>query len=44
MYLPSHYEPTFFKFIRQAQIKAIKAGKRWKMLESELARFLRGYR
>jgi len=35
-------KPTFFKYIRQGRIKAIKAGKGWKVLKSELDRFLRG--
>jgi len=35
-------KPTFFKYIRQGRIHAIKAGKGWKVLKSELDRFLRG--
>ncbi len=37
-------KPTFFKYIRQGRIHAIKAGKGWKVLKSELDRFLRGDR
>ena len=36
-------KPTYFKYIREGRIKAIKAGKGWKVLKSELDRFLRGY-
>ncbi len=35
-------KPTFFKYIGEGRIKAIKAGKGWKVLKSELERFLRG--
>jgi excisionase family DNA binding protein len=35
-------KPTFFKYIREGRIKATKAGKGWKVLKSELDRFLRG--
>jgi excisionase family DNA binding protein len=35
-------KPTFFKYIREGRIRAIKAGKGWKVLKSELDRFLRG--
>jgi excisionase family DNA binding protein len=35
-------KPTFFKYIREKRIKATKAGKGWKVLKSELVRFLRG--
>ncbi|UCD70533.1 MAG: helix-turn-helix domain-containing protein [Syntrophobacterales bacterium] len=35
-------KPTYFKYIREGRIKAIKAGKGWKVLKSELDRFLRG--
>jgi excisionase family DNA binding protein len=35
-------KPTFLKYIRLGRIKAIKAGKGWRVLESELTRFLRG--
>ena len=35
-------KPTFLKYIRLGRIKAIKAGKGWRILQSELTRFLRG--
>ena len=35
-------KPTFLKYIRLGQIKAIKAGKGWRVLQSELNRFLKG--
>ncbi len=35
-------KPTFLKYIRLGRIKAIKAGKGWRILQSELSRFLRG--
>jgi excisionase family DNA binding protein len=35
-------KPTFLKYIRSGRIKAIKAGKGWRILQSELNRFLRG--
>lgn len=35
-------KPTFLKYIRLGRIKAIKAGKGWRILQSELIRFLRG--
>jgi len=35
-------KPTFLKYIRVGKIRAIKAGKGWRILESELYRFLRG--
>lgn len=35
-------KPTYFKYVREGRIKAIKAGKGWKVLKSELERFLRG--
>jgi len=35
-------KPTFLKYCRERKIKAIKAGKGWKVLQSELDRFLRG--
>jgi len=34
--------PTFLKYIRLGRIRAIKAGKGWRVLQSELFRFLRG--
>lgn len=35
-------KPTFLKYIRNGRIKAIKAGKGWRILKSELHRFLSG--
>jgi len=35
-------KPTFLKYIRLGRIKAIKAGKGWRVLHSELHRFLKG--
>jgi len=35
-------KPTFLKYIRLGRIRAIKAGKGWRVLESELTRFLKG--
>ncbi len=35
-------KPTFLKYIRLGRIKAIKAGKGWRVLQSELGRFLKG--
>ena len=35
-------KPTFLKYIRLGKIKAIKAGKGWKILQSEINRFLKG--
>ena len=35
-------KPTFLKYIRLGRIKAIKAGKGWRVLMSELYRFLKG--
>jgi len=35
-------KPTILKYIRIGRIKAIKAGKGWRILQSELNRFLRG--
>ncbi len=35
-------KPTFLKYIRLGRIKAIKAGKGWRVLQSELSRFLKG--
>jgi excisionase family DNA binding protein len=34
--------PTFLKYIRLGRIKAIKAGNGWRVLQSELYRFLGG--
>ncbi len=36
------YKPTFLKYIRVGRIRAIKAGKGWRILQSELYRFLNG--
>jgi len=33
-------KPTFLKYVRLGKIKAIKAGKGWRVLHSELYRFL----
>lgn len=35
-------KPTFLKYIHLGKIKAIKAGKGWRVLQSELNRFLKG--
>ena len=35
-------KPTFLKYIRIGRIKTIKAGKGWRILQSELNRFLNG--
>jgi excisionase family DNA binding protein len=35
-------KPTFLKFVHQRKIKAIKIGSGWRVLKSELHRFLRG--
>jgi excisionase family DNA binding protein len=35
-------KPTFLKYIRLGRIRAIKAGKGWRVLQSELHRFLKG--
>ena len=35
-------KPTFLKYVHLGKIKAIKAGKGWRILQSELNRFLRG--
>jgi excisionase family DNA binding protein len=35
-------KPTFLKYIRVGRIKAIKAGKGWRILHSELYRFVKG--
>jgi len=35
-------KPTFLKYIRLGRIRAIKAGKGWRVLRSELYRFLKG--
>jgi excisionase family DNA binding protein len=35
-------KPTFLKYIRLRKIRAIKAGNGWRVLQSELYRFLKG--
>jgi len=35
-------KPTFLKYIRQGRIRAVRAGKGWRILQSELNRFLQG--
>jgi excisionase family DNA binding protein len=35
-------KPTFLKYVRLGRINAIKAGKGWRILQSELNRFLKG--
>ncbi len=35
-------KPTFLMYIRLGRIKAIKAGEGWRILQSELYRFLKG--
>ena len=35
-------KPTFLKYIRLGRIKSIKAGNGWRVLQSELYRFLKG--
>jgi excisionase family DNA binding protein len=35
-------KPTFLKYIHLGRIRAIKAGKGWRILQSELYRFLGG--
>jgi excisionase family DNA binding protein len=35
-------KPTFLKCIHQGRIKAIKVGNGWRVLQSELYRFLKG--
>jgi excisionase family DNA binding protein len=37
-------KPTFLKYIRLGKIRAIKAGNGWRVLQSELYRFLKGGR
>ncbi len=34
--------PTFLKYVHQGRIKAIKVGRGWRVLQSELDQFLRG--
>ena len=33
-------KPTFFKYIRSGRIRAVKAGKGWRVFQSKLNRFL----
>jgi excisionase family DNA binding protein len=35
-------KPTFLKFVHQGKIKAVKIGSGWRVLKSELHRFLSG--
>ena len=35
-------KPTFLKYIHVGRLRAIKAGKGWRILQSELYRFLNG--
>jgi len=35
-------KPTLLKHIRHKKIKAVKVGREWRFLQSELYRFLRG--
>jgi len=35
-------KPTFLKYVSQGRIRAVKAGKGWKVLKAELDRFLMG--
>jgi excisionase family DNA binding protein len=35
-------KPTFLKYIHVGRLRAIKAGKGWRILQSELSRFLKG--
>jgi excisionase family DNA binding protein len=35
-------KPTFIKYIHLGRIRAIKAGRGWRVLQSELYRFLKG--
>jgi excisionase family DNA binding protein len=35
-------KPTFLKYIHLGKIRAIKVGKGWRVLQSELLRFLKG--
>ncbi len=36
------FKPTFLKYIRVGRIRAIKVGRGWRILQSELYRFLKG--
>jgi excisionase family DNA binding protein len=35
-------KPTLLKHIRERKIKAVKVGREWRLLQSELYRFLKG--
>jgi excisionase family DNA binding protein len=35
-------KPTFLRYVHLGRIKAIKAGRGWRVLQSELYRFLKG--
>jgi excisionase family DNA binding protein len=35
-------KPTFLKYLHEGRIRAIKAGNGWRILHSELLRFLKG--
>ena len=35
-------KPTFLKYVSEGRIRAVKAGKGWKVLKAELERFLMG--
>jgi len=35
-------KPTFLKYIHLGRLRAIKAGKGWRILQSDLYRFLKG--
>jgi excisionase family DNA binding protein len=35
-------KPTYLKYIRMGRIRAVRAGNGWRVLHSELHRFLRG--
>jgi excisionase family DNA binding protein len=35
-------KPTFLKYLHEGRIRAIKAGNGWRILQSELLRFLKG--
>jgi len=35
-------KPTFLRYVRLGRIKATKAGRGWRVLQSELYRFLKG--
>jgi excisionase family DNA binding protein len=35
-------KPTYLKYIRLGKLKAVKAGSGWRVLQSELQRFLKG--